>query len=217
MTSISADDAAAWDRAYTGERRAPWDIGRPQPVFVSLADAGEIGSLVLDSGCGSGENALMLAERGLEVVGVDVAPTAIAKARGKAADRGLSVEFLVGDVLNLVQVTSRTGTPRFATVIDAGCFHVFDDAERAQYVESLAAVIQPGGVVHVLCFSDQVPGTLGPRRISKADLLSAFADGWTVERIEDAEFDVNPDFPLGRPHAWLARIVRETGAAIDSW
>ena len=215
MPSISADDAAAWDRAYTGQRQAPWDIGRPQPVFVSLADAGEIGSPVLDSGCGSGENALMLADRGLQVVGVDVAPTAIAAARRKAAERGLSAEFLAGDVLGLAQVTGSAGQPRFASVIDSGCFHVFDDAERAQYVESLAAVVRPGGVVHVLCFSDQVPGTLGPRRVSKAELHAAFADGWTVERIEAAAFEVNPDFALGRPHAWLARITRGEGGAVE--
>jgi len=208
MTSISAEDAAAWDRAYTGEGRAPWDIGRAQPVFVALAEAGEITSPILDSGCGSGENALALAERGLEVVGVDVAPNAIAKARVKAAERGLSVEFVVGDVLNLGHVTGTTGRPRFATVIDSGCFHVFDDAERAQYVQSLAGVVRPGGIVHLLCFSDQVPGTLGPRRVSRAELESAFADGWTAERIEEASFEVNPDFPLGRPDAWLARIVR---------
>jgi SAM-dependent methyltransferase len=208
MTSTPVDDAAEWERAYAGERRAPWDIGRPQPVFVALANAGEIESAVLDSGCGSGENALMLSERGLQVVGVDVAPTAIAGARDKAAERGLSVEFLVGDVLNLVQVTGGTGQPRFATVIDSGCFHVFDDTDRARYVQSLAAVVQPVGVVHMLCFSDEVPGTVGPRRISKAELHAAFADGWTVERIENASFEVNPDFPLGSPRAWLARIAR---------
>jgi SAM-dependent methyltransferase len=211
MTSISAEDAAAWDRAYTGEGPAPWDIGRAQPVFVALAEAGDITSPVLDSGCGSGENALALAERGLEIVGVDVAPNAIAKARVKAAERGLSVEFLLGDVLNLGHVTGARGKPRFATVIDSGCFHVFDDAERAQYVQSLAGVVRPGGVVQLLCFSDQVPGTLGPRRVSSAELESAFADGWTVERIEAATFEVNPDFPLGKPDAWLARIVRGAG------
>jgi SAM-dependent methyltransferase len=208
MPSISAQDAAGWDRSYTTEVRAPWDIGRAQPVFVALADAGDIASPVLDSGCGSGENALALAERGLEVVGVDVAPNAIARAQAKAAERDLSVEFLVGDVLNLGHATGTTGESRFATVIDSGCFHVFNDAERAHYVQSLAGVVRPGGAVHILCFSDQVPGTLGPRRISKAELRSAFADGWTVERIEEATFDVNADFPLGKPHAWLASIVR---------
>ena len=208
MTSISAEDSAAWDRAYTDEGRPPWDIGEAQPVFVALADAGKITSPVFDSGCGTGENALALSERGLQVVGADVAPNAIAKARAKAAERGLSVDFVVGDVLNLGHVTGTTGKPRFATVIDSGCFHVFDDADRAHYVRSLAGVVRPGGVVYLLCFSDRVPGTVGPRRVSQAELRSAFADGWAVERIEEATFEVNPDFPLGRPDAWLARIVR---------
>ena len=60
---------------------APWDIGRPQAVWIRLADAGEIAAPVLDSGCGTGEHALLLAERGMEVLGVDVAPTAIGLAR----------------------------------------------------------------------------------------------------------------------------------------
>jgi len=209
MTSPSTGRAAVWDRAYTGQRWAPWDIGRAQPVFAALADGGEIGSPVLDSGCGTGENSLMLAQHRLEVVGVDVAPSAIARARAKAGERGLAVEFLVGDVLDLARVTGRTGERRFAAVVDSGCFHVFDDVERTRYVESLADVVRPGGVVHMLCFSDQVSGTLGPRRVSQAELRSAFADGWTVERIDDAAFDVNPDFPLGKPHAWLGRIARE--------
>jgi 2-polyprenyl-3-methyl-5-hydroxy-6-metoxy-1,4-benzoquinol methylase len=56
--------------------------------WIDLADAGEIESPVLDSGCGTGEHALMLAERGFEVLGLDIAPTAIERARDKARERG---------------------------------------------------------------------------------------------------------------------------------
>ncbi len=92
-----------WDAPYV-TNTAPWDTGRPQPVWVRLADDGEITSPVLDCGCGSGEVALMLAERGMDVVGVDVAPTAIGRARDKARARQLSAEFVVGDVLALDQL-----------------------------------------------------------------------------------------------------------------
>lgn len=67
----------------------PWDIGRPQPAIVRLAERGAINGAVLDVGCGTGENALYLAGLGLEVTGVDAAPTAIASAREKAAARGI--------------------------------------------------------------------------------------------------------------------------------
>lgn len=193
---------SSWDWAYT-QGAAPWDIGRPQPVFVGLADGGEISSPVLDSGCGSGEHALMLAERGLEVLGVDVAPTAIRHARAKAAERGLDVEFVVGDVLELRRL-ERT----FATVIDSGVFHTFDDADRPRYVASLAAALRPGGILHLCCFSEHTPGNWGPRRVTQAELRAAFTDGWQVARIVAAQFDVLPGTTDSPPRAWLARIVR---------
>jgi SAM-dependent methyltransferase len=194
--------AADWDRAYT-RNWAPWDIGRPQPAFLRLADAGEIASPVLDAGCGTGEHALLLAARGMEVVGVDLAPTAVARAREKARTRGLDADFLVGDVLAL----DRLGR-RFATVIDSGTFHVFDDPDRARYVRSLASVLESGGVLHLLCFSELTPGTEGPRRVTQAELRDAFADGWDVRRIEATRFDVREDWLPDKPHAWLAKIIR---------
>ena len=77
-----------WDDSYTGDEPAPWDIGRPQPAFVRLAHEDRLSGRVLDAGCGTGENALLAAGRGADVVGIDVAPTAIARARAKAAERG---------------------------------------------------------------------------------------------------------------------------------
>jgi SAM-dependent methyltransferase len=193
---------SSWERGYR-ENWTPWDIDRPQPAFVRLADAGEITSPVLDSGCGTGEHSLLLAERGLDVLGIDISPTASARATDKALQRGLDCEFAVGDVLAL----DRLGR-RFRTIIDSGVFHVFDDTDRARYVKSLASVLEDGGVLHLLCFSEHTPGTVGPRRVTQAELRAAFADGWDVDRIEASRFDVRPDFGPESARAWLARIVR---------
>jgi SAM-dependent methyltransferase len=197
-----ADALSSWDAVYE-QGSAPWDIGRPQPVWIRLADVGEINPPVLDSGCGTGEHALLLAERGLDVLGIDIAPAAVRLARAKAAQRGLDAAFEVGDVLALDRL-GRT----FATVIDSGVFHVFDDADRARYVMSLGAIVDPGGVVHLLCFSEHTPGTTGPRRVTQAELRTAFADGWDVERIDAARFEVREAYAPEPAHAWLARIVR---------
>lgn len=145
-----------FEKAYQGQ--APWDIGEPQPEIVRLAESGAIEGTVLDLGCGTGENALYLAAGGHEVWGIDFIPTAIERARDKAQKRGLAVHFEVGDALKLDGL-SRT----FDTVIDSGLFHVFDDELRPRYVRSLARAVSPGGVVHLLCFSDQEPPGEGPR------------------------------------------------------
>jgi 2-polyprenyl-3-methyl-5-hydroxy-6-metoxy-1,4-benzoquinol methylase len=93
-----------FESIYHGE--APWDIGRPQKEYIQLEKAGEILGSVLDVGCGTGENALYLAEQylaeqGHEVWGIDFAPTAIQKAQEKAAQRHLTARFRMLNALEL--------------------------------------------------------------------------------------------------------------------
>ena len=192
-----------WDASSTADTPAPWDIGRPQPTFVRLADEGRLTGRLLDAGCGTGENALLAASRGADVTGVDVAPTAIARARAKASERGLTARFEVADALDLGRLNLA-----FDTVIDSGVFHVFGDADRARYVASLAAVLRPTGACYLMCFSDRQPGTWGPRRIRTDELLAAFSDGWDVESITADTFDIHPMDGTTQVQAWLAAIRR---------
>ena len=53
-----------------------------------------------------------------------------------------------------------------------------------RYVRGLEIVLKPGGRLLLLCFSDQVPGEVGPRRVKKQELREAFAGGWEIESIE---------------------------------
>jgi SAM-dependent methyltransferase len=190
----------AWDAHYA-EGPPPWDIGRPQPAVMKLADAGAFRGRVLDAGCGTGENALELASRGLETWGVDVSARAIAQARAKAAERRLAVPFEVADALDLTSLGQT-----FDTVLDSGLFHVFDDAPRARYVDSLAGVLRPGGGLYVLCFSELEPWGGGPRRVTQSELREAFSDGWRVLAIEPERFATRIHDDGAR--AWLARIER---------
>jgi len=179
----------------------PWDIGRPQPEIVKLAAEGGVKGMVLDVGCGTGENALYLASLGRRVVGVDGSPAAIARAREKAAERGLPVAFHLADALDLRKLHLRV-----ETVIDCGLFHVFSDEERRPYAESLTEVLSPGATLHVLCFSDQEPPGPGPRRVSEYELRAAFRSLFALVRIRPALFEslAHP----GGAKAWLATLVR---------
>src|SRR5690242_11986866 len=83
--------------AYSGE--APWDIGRIQAAFARIVD--KIESPVLDAGCGTGDMAIALAVRGHQVIAFDYLKEPIRRARTKANERGISVDFRVADALSL--------------------------------------------------------------------------------------------------------------------
>ncbi len=193
-----------FDQAYKG--RPPWDIGRPQPAFVELANAGAIKGAVLDVGCSTGEVTLEMAERGHEAWGIDISPNAIDQAKAKAKLRGLTKDtvFLVGNALE-VEHLNRT----FDTVVDCGLFHVFSDPEREVYAQQLATVLKAGGTLHILCFSDWEDASWGgPRRVSQAEIIDTFRDGWRVDDIREARFVVDPRIRI-KGHCWLATLVRE--------
>ena len=201
---MTVPDRKVFETMYAGQ--APWDIGRPQQTFIDVAD--RVRGSVLDAGCGTGDNALFFASRGHRVTGIDFLPEPIARAKRKAAERGLTATFLVMDALALKDLPEV-----FDTAIDSGLFHVFDDADRRRYVEGLATVVKPGGRLFLLCFSDEEPGTQGPRRVSRGEIESAFRDGWAVESLSPSRFEVRPDlgdlrFSEGGPKAWFAEISR---------
>ena len=204
--NLGVIDRAAFENFYAGA--APWDIGRPQGPFATVA--GRVTSPILDAGCGTGEHALFFAARGHRVVGIDFVEEAIRRARDKAAVRGLAVEFLVKDATTLGDWGEQ-----FASVIDCGLFHVLSDDDRRRYVEGLARVVEQGGRLFLMCFSDEEPGTEGPRRVSRQELYDVFADDWQVESIQPARVEVNPEFTEitfseGGPKAWFA-VVRRQG------
>jgi cyclopropane fatty-acyl-phospholipid synthase-like methyltransferase len=187
---------------YAGQ--APWDIGKPQPAFIAIAD--KVKGKVLDAGCGTGDHSIFFASRGCTVTGIDFVEEAITRAKKKAEGRKLPVTYLAKDALEL-----KGWKERFDCVIDSGLFHVFSDADRRRYVEGLATVLKPGGKLFLMCFSDEEPGTMGPRRVTKKELHEAF-QGWAVESIEPARFEIVPikdmTFSEGGPKAWFAVIRR---------
>ena len=197
-------DRTSFESLYTGQPR--WEIGRPQKALLDVAD--QITGSIFDSGCGTGENALFFAKRGHKVTGIDFLPEPVSIAKQKATERGLNVTFLVMDALTLTDLTQV-----FDTVIDSGLFHVFSDDDRRRYVDGLASVLKPGGRLYLLRFSDDEPGTQGPRRVSEKEIKDTFADGWAIQSIERSQYEVRPDpndesFKDGGPRAWFVVVKR---------
>ncbi len=119
--------------------RAPWDIGAREEL-VSLVESGRVKPCrAIDLGCGTGANAVYLAQHGFDVTGVDYAQAAIEKARVRARDSGVQVSFVVDDLTNLRHIA---GT--FDFLLDYG---VLDDLrlhQREPYLRNALPLTHPG-------------------------------------------------------------------------
>jgi ubiquinone/menaquinone biosynthesis C-methylase UbiE len=168
-----------------------------------LASEGRFAGVVLDAGCGTGENTLHIASLGLPVLGIDVAETALAMARAKVEERGIEAEFVAANAFEIGQLGRK-----FETVLDCGLFHSFDRDEQREYVASLVSVTERDATLYVLCFSDGKPNT-GPHPVSQEDLRAAFnrSTGWEVVAVEPDRLQTRFHGESGAP-AWFATIKR---------
>jgi cyclopropane fatty-acyl-phospholipid synthase-like methyltransferase len=202
-------DVEHFRQAYAAGGSPPWDIGHPQPAMVEAGRRGWVRGRVLDAGCGTGEHALYFAAAGCEVVGVDAAPAAIDRAKAKAAARAPAQppRFVVADVLT--QPATLAERP-FDTVIDMGFFHTLSDDDRSVWRAVLSSLLAPDGSYVMMCFSELVPGDVGPRRLSEAEIRETFGAnaGFVVTDLERTELESQREGAAVAVAAWLARIQR---------
>lgn len=185
MSRFGSEPRAFFDSIY-GET-PPWDIGGPQPSLTALLDDHPPVSPVLDVGCGSGDLAIWMAQRGFQVVGIDFVEAAIVQARDKAAELAPEaarlLDFQVADALR----PSRLGR-RFGAVVDSGFFHLFESDQRDRFVDELAATVVPGGRYYLLAFAVEFPIPNTPRQVHEEELRERFTKerGWRVREIRPA-------------------------------
>ncbi|TCP56436.1 methyltransferase family protein [Tamaricihabitans halophyticus] len=189
MSRHPQPSAREYERLYQ-QRRAPWNLGEPQPALRELVEAGWCTGTVLDAGCGVGELALAVAARGHHVLGVDLAPSAIRSASEQAVARGLSAHFRAADITEL-----DTGGEVFDTVLDSGLLHSLPESVQSTYLAVLRRVCRIGGRIAVLCFADRPDArTPDSGRLSERRLRELFADGWAIDELVPAEiFGIIPD------------------------
>lgn len=195
-----------WDERYlAGE--TPWDTGEPDQHLVEFlrrcpAERGR----ALDVGCGTGTNALWLARQGFRVLGVDISPAGIEKARAKVGTTAPNCQFEIADFLR----DTTSGGP-FDLVFDRGCFHVFDEAEkRARFAACVASLLKPDGRWLSLIGSTEGPARdYGPPRRRARDVTDAIEPALQILELRSIEFRANIPAPVA---AWWClsrpRMVR---------
>ena len=191
----------SWNESYAAGE-LPWDTGEPEPLLVEFVTSGRIQpTRTLEIGAGTGTNALWLAERGFDVLGVDLAPLAVERATAKLDGRALRCRFATLDVL-----TASVPEGPFQFVFDRGCFHVFDEPEeRGGFAAGVAESLEPGGLwLSLIGSTEGPPREVGPPRRSAREISLAIEPVLEVVELRSAEFrphDANAWYCLARRRA----------------
>jgi 2-polyprenyl-3-methyl-5-hydroxy-6-metoxy-1,4-benzoquinol methylase len=157
------------ERYITGE--TPWDKGVPDINLIDMVIQRPISECrALDVGCGTGDNAIWLAQQHFMVTGCDISDTAIEKAKEKASIANVNCSFIVADFLN----STIPGSP-FDFVFDRGCLHSFDtDEERRRFAENAASHLEEGGLwLTVAGNADGQRREIGPPQLTAGEMVAA--------------------------------------------
>jgi 2-polyprenyl-3-methyl-5-hydroxy-6-metoxy-1,4-benzoquinol methylase len=179
----------------------PYDNG-PDQLLVELVENGRIAPCrAIDLGCGTGRNALFLAQHGFQVTGIDFASSAISKAGGKAHAAGLEAEFKVDDLTNIQSVT---GT--FDFLVDAGVLDVLHPKSRDLYVENVLSLTHPGSRFYLSGWEWALSRweRILFRRLS---LFGAILEPGEIERRFGASFEIERIFHETNPRHGLIAVM----------
>ncbi|MHB1456306.1 MAG: class I SAM-dependent methyltransferase [Armatimonadota bacterium] len=111
--------------------------------FLTSKHAPSLGS-ALDLGCGGGEIAILLAQHGWKVVGIDYSETAIEMAHENAQGLNLPVEFIVGDATKVLPVDPKS----FSLVLDNGVLHCLTNyADRIAFLKNAYNALDVNGTI----------------------------------------------------------------------
>jgi SAM-dependent methyltransferase len=187
---MSMKSRLLYNLMYLLPGRPPWDTGISPPELVDFINRNPPGR-ALDLGCGTGTNAITLAQAGWEVTGIDYAHRAVRTARKKARQAGQQIDFRIGNAAK-PQVK---GT--FDLVLDIGCFHSLSRQGREDYAHNLYNRLAERGTYLLYAFFRH-PGENGPGLVEE-DLSTLTERLYLANRVDGTERGT-------RPSAWFTFI-----------
>jgi methyl halide transferase len=158
---------ADWDVAYR-EGTPPWDAGRPHAELARVLDEYRLKpETVLEIGCGTGADAVVLAKRRYEVTAIDCSPIAIERARLRAEQHDAVLRFVLEDIFTFARSSGQ-----FDFVYDSGLYHIIRQTNLERYLDMLWRVTRPGS--YYLCLIG-APGEAvedGPPQVTEDEIHS---------------------------------------------
>jgi len=193
--------AQDWDDQYR-RGNLPWDTRRPSAELVRVLDEGFApAGRAVELGCGTGTNAIYLAQRGFRVTAIDLSPTAIDQARQRAQTAGVRVDFYALDV------TTPPDAEPFDFVFDRGCYHCVRRENLVGYQKAVDRLTRAGSRLLLLAGNPHEDhAEQGPPRVHEQELRAEFAPWFDIQWMRAFRFE-DPDGSPG-PLAWSVGMVR---------
>jgi SAM-dependent methyltransferase len=165
-----------WQAQYeTGE--TPWDEGAPHPALVDfIAENGPLSGRILVPGCGGGNDVRALSTRENQVIGLDIAPAAISKAR--TFPNAGAEQYIVADLFNLAPDLRSS----FDWIVEHTCFCAIDPSMRTTYAAAVAGALRPGGRLFGIFYLDPAVDRQPPYGVKIAELDQLFSPSFTIAR-----------------------------------
>ena len=187
-----------WDSHYQSGN-PPWETGQPSSELARvIAEERILPCRAIELGCGTGLNAVWLAQQGFEVTAVDSSRLAIEKARQRAIAAEVTVRFVLADVLDL-----RESYDPFPFFFDRGCYHAVRGLDVRAYLRTLERVTAPGSLGLVLTGNARDPHEPG--------------QGPPVVSAEELHAELEPVFEIVRLREFRFDTVEEAGPGFLSW
>lgn len=191
-----------WDECYR-KGETPWDRGGPSPGLKEYLERRPIRGRALVPGTGPGHDVALAVKHGLDVTGLDIAPTGVAGAR--ALYPHLAERFVVGNFFN--PPAEMRGA--FDVVLEHTCLSALPPPMRVDYRRGVDSTLRRGGLLIGVWFinPDLDPGELGPPYpLSVDDLTALFADGYEI--LDDYVPDVAFSGREGRERLRVLRRIQ---------
>ncbi|OCH88290.1 S-adenosyl-L-methionine-dependent methyltransferase [Obba rivulosa] len=198
---IAENQEGGWDKAWQ-EKVTPWDVGRPQPPLQDLVGSNEVElpktGRALVPGCGSGHDAVLIASKlGLDVLAIDIAPTAVEAAQKVLESSHIpppgKVHFQLQDFFAFTVPEGE----KFDLVYDYTFFVAIPPSRRAEWGRQMAALLRSGGILVTLVFPIDPPQEVGPPFFVRPEhYVDVLGEGW--EKILDKVPEHSLESHIGR-------------------
>jgi SAM-dependent methyltransferase len=192
---------ADWETAYR-EGTPPWDTGVPHAELARVLDEYHLRpQTVLEIGCGTGADAILLARRRFEVTAVDCSAIALERARFRAEQQSASIHFVHADIFDFAR-----SAPKFDFVYDCGVYHALRLVNLDRYVDMLWRVTRPGSYYLCLAGAPDTVADVGPPQVNEDEIHSELGRLFEFVHLRPIRFDC-PTRKEGHP-AWSCLMRR---------